>query len=912
MIKKAIILIYTSCIFFFLMILPAGAQLLPEFVDETLSTVPTKPVGIAFDNNGQAYIWEQSGLVHIMNSEGEVSDTPLLDIREEVSEFVDHGLLGLCLDPKFNENGYIYLLYVVDPHHLFNYGTANYDPSITIINEATIGRITRYTVDINNFEAIVENSRKIILGNTPQDGFPIVASSHGVGSLTFGTDGTLLASCGETGSFVSSDAGDHPDSFYEQALQQGIISQAENVGAYRSQLLNSLSGKIIRIDPETGLGIPSNPFFEESDPGSNRSKIWARGLRNPFRIYLDSESGSHFPTDAMPGTIYIGDVGASKWEELNIATEGGLNFGWPVYEGMAKKNSFNNKIRPNMDAPNPLFEIDDCEQEYYTFHDLIVQPNISITPSIQNPCNPSIQVEEALFPSVHTRPTIAWLNHNQMTDSIAVIPNFDANGNATSLEIERPEANVEGIHFNGSSSIAGFHYHGENFPEEFRGRYFHADFNGWISIFDFDTDYNLIRVDTFASAVKGIVDMKVSPLDGCLYYVKVIEGASIHRICYGSDPPPIAIAKSSVNFGPSPLMVELDASESYHPKDYPITVEWKLPNGETSTMPILNYEFEANTSQAEGITVELIVTDSLGNTDTDELIIALNNTPPQVEITSIKDGDLYPISDFTYLPLRANVSDLEHTESDLVYNWQAFLYHNTHNHAGPIDNSIESFALLEPVGCNGETYWYRIELTVTDPTGLFTKDVVEVFPNCDTGFGMETILTGEAKKDMNRLTWINNNQQAVQRYDIQRSVNNTDFITIGHLEATSNSTYTFEDNNPIWGTNKYRIVIIKNDDTYDYSNKISLEFPGEVEYSVFPNPTFGILNINVVESLGQIEFDLFDASGKLLLSESWIDDVMDGIEQSISIRTLANGVYYFQIKNGLSTFHGSVIKLNNL
>ena len=34
----------------------------------------------------------------------------------------------------------------------------------------------------------------------------------------------------------------------------------------------------------TGNGLPDNPFFHAGDPGSNRSKVWARGLRNPFRI----------------------------------------------------------------------------------------------------------------------------------------------------------------------------------------------------------------------------------------------------------------------------------------------------------------------------------------------------------------------------------------------------------------------------------------------------------------------------------------------------------------------------------------------------------------------------------------------------------------------------------------------------
>lgn len=901
--------------FFFLVLFGISwnsqAQLLPDFVDETVSTALTKPVGITFDQIGNAYVWEQSGLVHIMDTTGNILNTPLVDIREEVSEFVDHGLLGFALDPLFAENGYVYLLYVVDPHHLFNFGTPDYDPNTTNINEATIGRITRYTADpANDFKTVIPESRKILLGQNETNGFPIVASSHGVGTLTFGTDGTLIVSCGETGSFVSSDAGDHPDSFFEEALALGIIRPAENVGGYRSQILNSLGGKVLRLDPETGDGIPSNPFYDPQNPQAPRSKVWLRGLRNPFRIYLDPSTGSHNVEDANPGVIYMGDVGASHWEELNIATEGGLNFGWPIYEGMKKKNAFSSKIRLSLDTPNPNYNVDNCENEYYTFHELITQPNSQIQATFFDGCNPSNEISQDYYPSVHTRPVLTWLNHNQMTDSVAVVPGFDDSGNAVEFELESPEAQVEGIHFEGSSSITGFHYEGENFPEEFHGRYFHADFKGWISIFDFDDNYNLIKVDTFASDIKGIVDLEVSPKDGCIYFVKAIDGPSIHRICYGGDPLPIAVAEADVYFGPSPLSVTLDASGSYHPKDYPFTVEWKLPNGATSDEMIYTHVFETTDANPTAFNVELIVTDSVGNSDTEELIISLNNTPPVVQITSVQDGDLYPLSDFTYLPLRADVSDNEHESSDLIYEWQAFLFHNNHNHAGPLINETEGFALLEPVGCTDETYWYRIELTVTDPAGLSSKDIVEVFPNCGIPFGEAITLTGVPLEDFVQLTWTTTDEQDIKEYEIQRSLNNTDFITIGIVTNQNLGSYTYDDRMPNWGPNRYRIKAVKEDGVYDYSNKISLEYPGPQDFTVYPNPTDGILNIAVMTSNGQIDFNLFDASGKLVYTFTWMDDIQDGIELPISIKDLANGVYYYRIKNGISTFEGSVVKMN--
>jgi glucose/arabinose dehydrogenase len=903
-----------SVFFYFLLIgslfyQPLSAQLLPEFVDELIDDSLLKPVGIQFDNKGTGYVWEQSGLVHLLDTNGVIVNTPFIDIREEVSEFVDHGLLGFAIDPYFEQNHFVYLMYVVDPHHLFKFGTPEYDPNFTITNDASIGRITRYTADPStNYTTVLPESRKVLIGQTHQDGFPVVASSHGVGTITFGTDGTLIASCGETGSFVSSDAGNHADSFFEKALEQEIIRPAENVGAYRAQLINSLGGKVIRIDKETGAGIPSNPYFDPNDPQAKRSKVWLWGLRNPFRIYLDQESGSHNPEDGNPGVIYIGDVGSNGWEELNVAPEGGLNFGWPVYEGMDIRGSFTNLIRDNLDAPNPAFDGITCEKEYFTFHEMILQPHATDAPVYYNPCDSTQLIPADYLPSIHERPTIAWLNHNSMSDSVAVVPSFNEEGKAISIEIERPEARVEGIHFEGSSSIAGFHYEGDNFPEEFQGRYFHADFDGWISVFDFDDNYNVIKVDTFSKEVKGVVDLKINPKDGCLYYVKAIEGTSVRRICYGGDPPPVAEAKADIYYGVSPLTVQLDASESYHPRNYPLTYEWILPDGSTSNDIQLEHVFTSSSTNSEAQTVELIVTDSVGNQDAVNFIISLNNTPPDVEITSFKDGDLYPLSGFTYLPLRARVTDTEHADDDLLYEWQAFLYHNTHNHAGPIANERESYALLEPVGCTDETYWYRVELRVTDPAGLSTKVVAEVFPNCDEPFGMDVQLSGLPKAEYNDLTFVHEDAMDIQAYEIQRSANNTDFIDIHSLVATAGADYTFQDRDPIWGINHYRIRVVKADGTYDYSNTITLDFPGERTYNIYPNPTDGAFYLQVEESAGSIEFELFDTSGKLLYTKSWSDDMGDGIEVPVFIRTLPDGVYYFQIDNGKARYGGSLIK----
>jgi glucose/arabinose dehydrogenase len=89
--------------------------------------------------------------------------------------------------------------------------------------------------------------------------------------------------------------------------------------------LNSLRGKILRIDPQTGLGLADNPFYD-GNPSSNQSRVVSYGLRNPYSMTLH-------PVTGIP---YVGEVGEENWEEINGGI--GKNFGWPCYEGGPQGN----------------------------------------------------------------------------------------------------------------------------------------------------------------------------------------------------------------------------------------------------------------------------------------------------------------------------------------------------------------------------------------------------------------------------------------------------------------------------------------------------------------------------------------------------------------------------------------------
>ena len=168
----------------------ARAATVPAGFSETI--IPsggtwTEAAGLAFGNTGRMYVWERGGRVWFKDP-AETAFSLLVDIHEEVGGYNDLGLLGFALDPGFEINGYIYLLYNVDRHHLLNFGTPNYNPTSNEYYAATIGRLTRYTCTASNgFRSVDLASRFILVGESKTNGFPIVTDTQGTGSLVFGT-----------------------------------------------------------------------------------------------------------------------------------------------------------------------------------------------------------------------------------------------------------------------------------------------------------------------------------------------------------------------------------------------------------------------------------------------------------------------------------------------------------------------------------------------------------------------------------------------------------------------------------------------------------------------------------------------------------------------------------------------------
>ncbi|MEL7339148.1 MAG: PQQ-dependent sugar dehydrogenase, partial [Bacteroidota bacterium] len=667
-----------------------------------------RPVGITFDDNGQMYLWEKQGVVSIVEN-GIKRSPALIDIQEEVSSYGDLGLTGVVLDPNFMSNGYLYLYYTVDKHHLLYAGTPTYNPNITINRVPTIARITRYQADKNtNFTTLVPNSRYVLLGSDAQDGLPIMSATHGNGCLQFGTDGSLLVAIGDT--YLNG------SNFQTEAYAEGLITAEDTVGPWRSQSLNNPNGKILRINPSNGNGYESNPFFESGNPRSAASRIYALGLRNPFRFIVKPNTGSHNTSDGSPGVLVVGDVGENQWEELNIISNPGGNYGWPAYVGISAFNNYNH-FDQAVAYPSP----GGCSKPFYQFRDFL-----STDGNWPDPCNPGFPLEPAQYPLWTYLPPALDYSHHQPVARIA-------NGYVPDT-LGQTGSGITGESFQGKCVIAGIYYQGSEFPSQYQNRYFQPDFSsGWIRIFDFDPQtHQLSNVEIFQSSnANNISWLASSPVEGGIFYVNNLDH-QIRKIVYEPDNlPPVAHITQDKVYGPEPLNVQFSGAGSYDPDADPITYEWNFADGS----PVVNsanpsHVFNSGTGQPTAYYLSLMVTDTNGEYNTKTQVISVNNTPPVIQSTSLDNVSAYPMSFPSSYPLSAVVTDAEHSANELSYTWMSSLYHDNHFHPEPEEQVPTTSLFVSNIGCDTVLYFVRTQLIVEDAAGLSDTALIDLYPDC--------------------------------------------------------------------------------------------------------------------------------------------------------------------------------------
>ncbi len=324
----------------------AGTPALPGFEEDLVFSGLANPTALAFAPDGRIFVAEKRGTIKVFDSLTDTSGALWADLRTQVHNYWDRGLLGMAIDPGFPSPARIYVSYTHDGvigGPTPRWGTADTDtdpcptpPGGTGNGCVVSGRVSALTQGAGSALA----TEQVLLEDWCQQ-YP----SHSIGDLAVGPDGALYLGHGDGASFSFSDygqqnagvaadpnfpnnpCGDPPD-----GVGGSMTLPTAEGGSLRAQDLRTtgdpltLNGSIVRIDRFSGAGPAGNPLIGSAD--LNARRMIAHGLRNPFRITF------------RPGTseLWVGDVGSSKADEVDRIVDttpaSVLNFGWPCREGL--------------------------------------------------------------------------------------------------------------------------------------------------------------------------------------------------------------------------------------------------------------------------------------------------------------------------------------------------------------------------------------------------------------------------------------------------------------------------------------------------------------------------------------------------------------------------------------------------
>ena len=459
----------------------AAAAVVPSGFQESVAfSGLTNPTVVRFASDGRVFIAEKSGLIKVFDNLADTTPTTFADLRTNVYNFWDRGLLGMALDPNFPSTPYVYVLYTYDhmlgdPAPPPRWGTpgATSDgcpspPGPTSDGCVVSARLSRLQASGN----VMTGSEQVLVEGWCQQ-YP----SHSIGTVEFGPEGALYASGGDGASFTFTDYGQdgsplNPCGDPPGGVGATLAPPTAEGGSLRSQDLRTtsdpvgLDGSIIRVDPATGAALSTNPLIGSVDP--NAKRIIAYGLRNPFRFTF------------RPGTseLWIGDVGQSDWEEIDrilSPTDSTVeNFGWPCYEGNPHQSGF--------DSAN----LNICENLYAQ-------------------------------PSADMKPYFAYAHSNKVV---------------TGESCPTGSSSISGLSFEFAPS-------GSTFASEYQGALFFADYSRdciWVMEKNGNPVPSPGSIKTFVVNAANPVNLEFGP-DGNLYYVD-FDGGTIRKIAPNGPEPP--------------------------------------------------------------------------------------------------------------------------------------------------------------------------------------------------------------------------------------------------------------------------------------------------------------------------------------------------------------------------------------
>jgi len=246
------------------------------------------------------FVLEDSGRIQVITNLIQPTKTLFLDISSRVNASSEGGLLGLAFHPGYRTNRLFFVFYTLN--------------TATTAGSGLHDRLSRFEISATNTNAALPNSEVPLITQYDQE------FNHNGGDIHFGPDGYLYVSLGDEGS-----AGDARDN--SQRIDKDFFSSI-----LRLDVDHHLGNPLPNSHPasSTNYAIPlDNPFVGATNfynapvnPLQVRTEFWAIGMRNPWRMSFDPETG----------LLYCGDVGQGTREEIDIIKRG-ANYGWNVWEG---------------------------------------------------------------------------------------------------------------------------------------------------------------------------------------------------------------------------------------------------------------------------------------------------------------------------------------------------------------------------------------------------------------------------------------------------------------------------------------------------------------------------------------------------------------------------------------------------
>ncbi|HET7485618.1 MAG TPA: PQQ-dependent sugar dehydrogenase [Solirubrobacterales bacterium] len=668
---------------------PAEPTLPSGFQDTVVFDGLEQPTAFRFSPDGRVFVAEKGGLIKVYSGLEDKEPEVFADLRTDVYDHGDRGLLGLALDPNFPDTPYVYALYTYDhilgdPEPPPKWGTpktvGDECPDLKGADDCVVsGRLVRLTAaeGANHALPTAGSPEQKVLA----EGWCQQFSSHSIGDLQFGPEGALYASGGDGASFTGLDYGQlgtppNPCGDPPGGAGTALTPPSAEGGSLRSQNLSLLNGKIIRVDPASGEGWPDNPLAASLN--ANTRRIVAEGFRNPFRFTIDPKTGE----------IYSDNVGSSDFEEIDrfpAPPKTIYNSGWPCYEGPVRQYLF---------APLGLTV---CENLY------------------------------ASEPGSTSKPFF-YYSHK--------------------LEI----ANGDECSYANGSAIGGIaFYEGKDFPPAYHGALFFSDpVRGCLYVMypGEDGKPDPLTIERFMreGQIYPGVDIEEGP-DGALYYASLFGDeefgpGAIHRIAYAPGAPTARLEADhpwgSVEGGP--LKVTLDASASSDPNEDPLTFEWDLDGngtfetsgGKTQKLEFTAKELKEEEKEGEDLNRTVAVRVSDGKlSSVARITLYPGDEPPEPTIEAPKPTETWEVGQKITLISSAIEFGGEHV-SGLGRYWSVRLAHcptgpeNCHKHPLQVFAGLPEASFLAPE--HDYPSYIEITLRVTDERGLAASKTLRIDP----------------------------------------------------------------------------------------------------------------------------------------------------------------------------------------